>query len=249
MLAKKSKHDLIKYLTTVPIFSSLKEGVLAGFAEYAQERSEKKGTVLFSPDTPNDRFYIVVSGWVKIFRETMSGEEAVTDILTSSHCFGEIGLPGTEAMPYGAEVVEDAEIISLPRFLLAEEVMRNSLFGLSVLQNLTRQKMQRDMEIEHRTIQTAPQRIGCFLLKLCKSADKGSITLHLPYDKTIMAYRLGMQPETFSRALSKLREETGMRIKGASIEIDDIEALVGYTCSACSSSFPCADHLSDLSGR
>ena len=229
------------HLQAVPLFAQLKDSVIAGFAEYAKISLERKGHVLFAPDSPNDKFYIVLSGWIKLYRETLSGEEAIVDVLTAGHSFGEIALPGTEGMPYGATVVEDASIISIPRFLLAEEVMRNSLFGLSVLQNITRQKLQRDMEIEHRTVQNAPQRIGCFLLKLCHSTTQGAVTLHLPYDKTVLALRLGMQPETFSRALTRLREETGIKIKGSTVDISDIQALVKYTCSACSSSFPCAD--------
>jgi len=50
-----------------------------------------------------------------------------------------------------------------------------------------------------------------------------------------------MQPETFSRALSKLEEKTGIRIQGATIEIDNIEQLSTYSCAACSSEFPCKD--------
>lgn len=231
------------HLRAVPLFGQLKDSVLAGFAEYARMSLEKKGQVLFAPDSPNDKFYIVLSGWIKLYRETLSGEEAIVDVLTSGHNFGEIALPGTEGMPYGATVVEDAAIITIPRFLLAEEVMRNSLFGLSVLQGITRQKLQRDMEIEHRTVQNAPQRIGCFLLKLCNSVERGAVTLHLPYDKTVLALRLGMQPETFSRALTRLRDEAGIKIKGSSVDISDVQALVKYTCSACSSSFPCEDEV------
>lgn len=235
------KNTLQSQLHAQPIFRALKDDVVAGFAEYAAQKREKKGTILFSPETPNEKIYFVLSGWVKLFRETMSGDEAVTDVMTSGNFFGEIGLSGHDPMPYGAEVVEDADIISLPRFLLAEEIMRNSLFGMAVLQNMTRQRMQRDMEIEHRTVQSAPQRIGCFLLKFCRDAKTSPVRVHLPFDKTVVAHRLGMQPETFSRALAKLREETGLRVQGATVEIDNLQRLVDYTCSACSSSFPCED--------
>jgi CRP-like cAMP-binding protein len=235
----KTKNSLTSYLRTIPLFASLKEETLKSLGEYASDRLEPKGRVLFSPDSPNDKFYIVQSGWVKLFRETMSGEEAVIDTLTANNFFGEIGLAGTETMPYGAEVIEDARIVSIPRFLLAEEVMRNSLFGLAVLQSLTRQKMHGDLEIEHRTVQTAPQRIGCFLLKFCKGDQQGDIVLHLPYEKAVIANRLGMTPETFSRALNQLKNDVGITVKGSTITIKSLKSLVDFTCSACSSNFPC----------
>lgn len=229
------------FLRSYPLFAGIKDDVVDSFGSYAVVKFERKGTILFAPDAPNDKVYIVRSGWVKLFRETLSGEEAIVDVLTSGNFFGEIGLAGTEPMPYGAEVAEDAEIVSIPRFLVADEVMRNSVFGLAVLQNLTRQKMQRDLEIEHRTVQSAPQRIGCFLLKLCRENHTGSVTLHLPYDKSVMAARLGMQPETFSRALARLREEVDLTIQGATVQIPDIGRLAEFSCAACSSKFPCSD--------
>ena len=240
MLIQPTK-DLKSQLRAMPLFSALKDAMILSLADYAVVKSEKKGTILFSPDSPNDKFYIMQSGWVKLFRETMSGDEAILDVLTAGNFFGEIGLPGTEGMPYGALVIDDASIIVLPRFLLAEEVMRNSLFGLSVLQNLSRQKSRKDMEIEHRTVQTAPQRIGCFLLKFCTDRDEPQITLHLPYEKSIIAARLGMTPETFSRALNQLKAAANISVNGSTVTISDLKQLTDYTCSACSSSFPCEE--------
>lgn len=237
----KTAPDVKPMLMQMPLFAQLKSDVLESFVRYAQFKLEPKGAVLIQPDSVNDKFFIVVSGYIKIFRETLAGDEAITDILSAGHTFGEVGMSGTEAVPYGAAVVEDAVIISLPRFLIAEEVMRNSVFGMQMLQHMTRQRMKRDMELEHRTVQTAPQRIGCFLLKFCKEQKK-EVHLHLPYDKNTIAFSLGMQPETFSRALARLRSDTGIQITGATIHIPDLQKLVDYTCSACSSNFPCTDH-------
>ena len=102
-------------------------------------------------------------------------------------------------------------------------------------------RRQLDKEIEHRSIQNASQRIGCFLLRLADQSKKNNVIIHLPYDKALVASRLGMQPETFSRALAKLREKTGICIKGATIEMDNLDQLVSYSCSACTSKFPCED--------
>ena len=106
---------------------------------------------------------------------------------------------------------------------------------------MARYRRQQDRELEHRTIQNAPQRIGCFLLRLADQSKTGPVTIHLPYDKTLVASRLGMQPETFSRALSKLKSQTGITIKGATIEMDSLNQLVEFSCAACSSEFPCKD--------
>jgi CRP-like cAMP-binding protein len=241
MIDLQTKQTTASYLQTLSIFHNMKPESLLQFAAHARHVYDKKGSILFFPDSANEKFYIVKKGWVKLFRETLSGVEAVIDVIPAGHFFGEIGLTGADTMPYGAEVIDDAEIITLPRFLLTQEVLRNGLFGLNILQFLSRQKKMRDDEIEHRTVQTAPQRIGCFLLKFSRAQETGPLTLHLPYDKTVVAYRLGMQPETFSRALAKLKEELHLSIKGSTIEIPEIANLVKYTCVACSDMFPCSE--------
>ena len=63
----------------------------------------------------------------------------------------------------------------------------------------------------------------------------------LPYDKTLVASKLGMQPETFSRALSKLKKNTGIEVQGSIITIPDFKMLSDYCCSVCSSEYPCKD--------
>ena len=106
---------------------------------------------------------------------------------------------------------------------------------------MAKARRHQDRELEHLVIQNAPQRIGCFLLRLTNQNETGPIKILLPYDKSLVAARLGMQPETFSRALMKLKDATGMEINGATILLSDIKQLIQFSCSACSSEFPCKD--------
>jgi CRP-like cAMP-binding protein len=77
-------------------------------------------------------------------------------------------------------------------------------------------------------MQNAPQRIGCFLLRLCPPDKINDIVFHLPYDKTLIAQTLGMKGATFSRALNILRLKTDIRIRGTKVEIDSVERLVKF---------------------
>lgn len=200
-----------------------------------------KGQVLFIAQEDADKFYIIHTGWVKLFRETFDGTQAIIDILSQNHMFGETSIFEDDAYPFSAEAIEPSEIISFPLSLLKNEIENNPAFSIAMLSSMARYRKQQDLEIEHRTLQNAPQRIGCFLLRLANQEHKGPITIHLPYDKTLVASRLGMQPETFSRALSKLKDATGISVKGSTIEINNLSDLSGFSCAACSSEFPCQD--------
>ena len=79
-------------------------------------------------------------------------------------------------------------------------------------------------EVEQLTAHTTSERLADFLLKLCPRQQTGPTTIHLPTDKSLIAGRLGMQPETFSRSLAKLRP-LGVETHGQNIVVQDVGAL------------------------
>lgn len=235
-MAEKSIRDKLA------LFKNCGEAFFTAMAQDTHVQNFEKGRVLFLHEDEATRFYFIESGWVKLFRETLDGAQAVIDILTAGHIFGETSIFENGHYPYSAEVVEGARIHSFALAPLKKEIETNPKFAFDMLSSMARYRRHQDREIEHRSIQNASQRIGCFLLRLSHQDEKQTgIKIHLPYDKMLVASRLGMQPETFSRALKRLKEETGIEIKGATIEMDSLDQLIAYSCSACSSGFPCND--------
>ena len=200
-----------------------------------------KGYLLFQQEDKAEYFYLILSGWVKLYRETLDGSTAVIDILTTGHIFGESAIFEDHHYAYAAELAENAEIVALKLSTLRAEIESNSEFALSLLRLMTRHRRQQAQEIEHRTIQNTPQRIGCFFLRLVNQRETGPVRFQLPYDKTLVAARLGMKPETFSRALQRLRDETGIEVNGSNVVIHCMDTLVSYSCGSCSADFPCKD--------
>ncbi len=87
--------------------------------------------------------------------------------------------------------------------------------------------------------------LPCFLLRLCDTAKNNQITLNFLYGKTLIAACLGMKPETFSRALSQLKDDTDIQIRDSVVTITDIQKIMDYTCGRCSQSFCCDLGLDD----
>ncbi len=230
-----------KTLKDLRLFKDCENAFFDALESQAHKLRYEKGRLLFVHGDKSEHFYFIKSGWVKLFRETLDGAQAVIDILPGQNLFGETSIFENDTYPYSAEVVEAAEILALPLSILKNEIENNNKLALNMLSSMARYRRQQDREIEHLSLQNAAQRIGCFILRLCNQNVIGSVKIHLPYDKTLVASRLGMQPETFSRALSKLRDQTGIQIKGATIEMDSLDQLTSYSCAACSSEFPCKD--------
>ena len=72
-------------------------------------------------------------------------------------------------------------------------------------------------------LHTAPQRVARYLLSHC-APDGRAVSFRLPYQKSLLAGKLGLAPEALSRAFSLLRNH-GVNVRGRLVQITDPEAL------------------------
>lgn len=237
----KTDHQLQIAIKDSILFSDSSDAFISKIAAKSSMTHYKKGKILFVHEDHAKRFFLVKKGWVKLFRETLDGEQAVVDMVTAGQTFGEAALFQGNIYTYSAEAIESSDIIAIPLSLLQSEIDNNPKFVKTLLFYNASIRRLKDKEIEHRSLQNASQRIGCFMLRLVNQEKLGKTNIHLPYDKMFVAAKLGMKPETFSRALKRLKEDTKIRVKGATIEIDNLQQLSEYACRACSFEFPCED--------
>ena len=236
------KHGLPSELSHLPIFSGLSSRSHGLITAQISHAAFTRGQTVFLQDDAADFVYIIRSGWVKLFRETIDGQEAIIDILTRGHIFGDTSFFNNNIYQYGAQTVEDLHVFRLPLSLFQTLIAEDSQFTFNLMNTMVRYRREQDMEVEHRSLQNASQRIGCFLLRLLPlNHHTGAQTIHIPYDKLLLAGRLGMKPETLSRGLSRLKEDLDLVVKGGTVHVPDVEQLANYTCSACTHNFPCDD--------
>ncbi len=234
-----STEKIENYLKAATVFRNCSPTSLKNLSEKAQVKHVKKGQLLFVSGQEAEYLYIILTGWVRLYRETENGDQAIIDVLSTDDIFGDHAIFENMKYGYSADSVDESILISIPMSLFKNEIETNHSFTLGFLSNVALARKRQDIEIEHRSLQTAPERIGCFLLKQTPIVENNKTIITLPYDKTLIASKLGMKPETFSRALKKLKNEVGITVKGARIEIDDVQDLISYSCTSCSTKFPC----------
>ena len=180
-----------------------------------------------------NRFLIAFSGWIKLHRETPEGEEAVIGLLTRGDMFGDASIFCEGKYPFSAHCAEEAQIIEVPASFLREKGKTNPEIIKKLLSMMCHDMKSIRLENEHMALMSTPQRVGCLLLQLSAGMIGSGGTFSFPYDKSLAATRLGMKPETFSRALMQLKP-LGISVKGSEITIDKFEPLIEYSCSHCS---------------
>jgi len=218
--------DFFKGLT---LFANLVEKDVALFADAAQIKAYKKGEFLYQEGTKASFFYVICSGWLKLSHITEEGEEVNLAMITRDSITGENAIFENGLFTSNAQVVEDAQILSIPHSLLREQLLVNNKLAFNMLTSMVQYQRQHELQLEQYFLYSAPQRIGCFLLGLCPTLEQiDGVTLNLPYDKSLIASTLGMKGATFSRALNILREETGITIAGTRVTIDSMKRLLDF---------------------
>ena len=213
-------------LAELPLFAGIAPESLGTLLAGASVRRRPRPAVLFLQGEPAEHFYVVLDGWVKLFRTAPDGQETVIAAIARGESFAEAASFAEGVFPVGAQVAEDARLLVVPTLSFAAQLTRNPTLAVNMLAGMSRHLRGLVQEIEQRTVKSTAQRLGVFLLKRCP-AGHGAAVIDLPTDKGLVAARLGMRPETFSRALAKLRA-VGVSTCGRRVAVSDVGALRRY---------------------
>lgn len=222
----------IEFMKSLTFFSGLPEADMAAFLDAAKVQDCKKGETLFHQGDAADSFFVIISGWVKLYRTTPEGEEALVSIFTRGDVFAEAALFGDSIYPLSAQAIEETRVLSIPGKILKSRAQKNPDIVARMLSSLSREMQKVQRQTEQMAIMTAPQRVSCLLLQLSAHMIGNGGTFTFPYDKALAAARLGMKPETFSRALAQLSPH-GVTTKGSEVSIESFTRLSEYSCSHC----------------
>lgn len=206
-----------------PLFAAVTDAVLDDLLKEARVASYPRGQILFLRGDPAERFYLLLDGWVKIFLDTPSGEQTVIEIMRGGETIAEAAIFLEMAYPASAEVADDARLVEIPAQPFLARLRQDGELALTMLAALSKRLHYLIQHIEKVQAFSTPQRLGGFLLGLTDKTA-GEAVLRLPYDKSLVAARLGMKPESLSRALAKLRD-LGVTTQGDTVRIADVADL------------------------
>ena len=224
------------------LFSGLGEGEKASFVQAGRLHRCSRDQNLFVYGDAARSFYIICDGTIRLLRETPNGHEITSDILIAGDTVGETEiLQGHPTYQFNAFAVKDTTVLEFPAAWLRESAKTNSGLALNLLAILARRTHLASVEAEHKSTMSAAQQVTCFLEHLCILHNFDPAGFELPFSKTLIASRLGMELETFSRALTKIREH-GITIKGTHVSFDDLTEVENFVCGNCSIAGNCAEH-------
>lgn len=218
--------DQIKIARRSLLLSSAPDHVTDTVLAEARVRAYDRGATIFLQGEPASAIYIVAEGWVKLYRVAANGAEAVVGVFTKGRSFGEAVAFRHDTYPVAAEAVTDCSLIRIEADSLLRQIRESPEIAISILSATFVHLNGLVAQVEALKAKTGAQRIAEFLLDLAP-CNAGGCEVTLPYDKALIAGRLGMKPESLSRAFAKLRDH-GVAVRQSLASIADVAALRSF---------------------
>lgn len=218
----RNDHDF-RLLREMSLFRGVDEETFSRLLADASVQSVKRNEVIFVEDEPAVRLFLVLEGWIKLWRQSEDGHESVIGVFTEGESFAEAAIFDQRGYPVSAIAADDSRLMSIPAASVLREFRQNPDYAINVVADLSRHMRLLVRQIEQLSVSSSTERLARFLVMLCpKGVDEAIVKF--PVEKSLVAGRLGMQPETLSRGLAKLRK-IGVDTKGSMVTIADVNAL------------------------
>jgi CRP-like cAMP-binding protein len=210
-------------VATAPLFSGIERADLAALLAGATTMSYPKTALLFSQGDKADRFFVVLAGQVNLFAMTKTGQQSIIEIFTAIATFAEAAIFLTGEFPLNCEVLGGTRLVHVPAAPFLNHLSQHPHLSMILLKGLARWQARMTTEIAEIKSRSPAQRLASFLLAFSpKNEDANRV--RLPLSKATLASRIGITPESLSRALSRMKS-LGVESQGREIVIADRSAL------------------------
>lgn len=213
-----------------PLFGDIDDATLAELLDGAYARAYPDGGLLFSRGDAAERFFIVLEGRVNLFALTEKGDQSIIEVIDAGQSFAEGAIFAGAVYPLNAEVAAGSRLLEVPAQPFLRRLGERQGLAAQLLASLARWERRLIHEIADLKSLSPVQRLGAYLLALTTGEGQGAAQLQLPLTKSELASRLGITPESLSRALKRLAT-VGVTTRGRTVVIADIPALRRF-CNA-----------------
>jgi CRP-like cAMP-binding protein len=217
----------LQVLTSLALFSQLGQQPLDSVARASRWRRLVRGEVLFAAGQECDAFYCVVRGQMKLTLSGAEGGEKVLEIISAGETFGEAVMFAGRRYPVTATALVPSRLLSVPAAPVLELVGADPMFARQMLAGMSIRLHTMISDLESISLRSATQRVAGLLLGLGGEPQpaEGVSVVALPAAKSVLASRLNLTPETFSRTLRELSRAGVISVSGRMITVLDAQGL------------------------
>ena len=227
MGAHRDSFGTVDFLRNLPLFRELDLSQLEAIVAATTEQRIAVGAAVFRRGDACDGIHVIVVGRVKLALLAPAGAEKVVEILGPGQSFGEAVMFIDRPYNLYAEALADSLLLHIRKHAILHAVECNTDFARRMLNELSQRQCRLVADIEAYTLKNATERVTGYLL----AALAGHASPEQPADvllaasKSVLASRLNITREHFSRILHDLSHAGLIRVSGRNIHVLDPAGL------------------------
>ncbi|MBU0501210.1 MAG: Crp/Fnr family transcriptional regulator [Gammaproteobacteria bacterium] len=234
--------DLLKHHL---LFCNLSEDQMTQVDRHSRLVSYAKGNHVFEQGDAATHFFYLVEGQVKLSIYAASGDEKVIEVIRPGGTFAEsLMFRNAPFYPVACQALQDSRLVSIEsrafKLLLRESVDT----CLAMLGDLSRRLHGLVSEIDNLSQHSALCRVASYLWT---QIPPNTLEFELNVQKQVLASRLSVKPETFSRLIKQLCTDGLIELNGPHVKILNPNGLraLARSCSQDMESFTDSFYLSN----
>lgn len=199
-------------LSETPLFQGIQEAEISALLQClaAQERSYRKGDVIFSEGTVTESLGIVLSGMALISFCDAWGNHSILGSVAPGAVFAEVYacIPG-EPLRISVSAAEDTTVLFLNVRRVLSTCTNACPFHTRLVRNLLTVCAQKSFQLSQRIAHTSFKSIRGRLMSYFSECAKvsGSNRFQIPYNRQQLADYLGVDRSAMSSELSKMQKD------------------------------------------
>ncbi len=205
MLLDKKYQDAMRKST---LFEGLAEEDFSHVVNNTKLKALKAEEVLFRQQQSSNDFFFLLTGKMKLSLLSFDGAEKVVDIINEGNSFAEAvmfnGMPG---YPVNAEALADSKVLCINAKTYTSILYNSPETCIKVMSHLSIRMHWLMNELDRLSLHNATYRLISYLLENIPEDTIERTRVGLSVPKRVIASRISVTPETFSRTLNRLCKE------------------------------------------
>ena len=208
------------------LLSGLGQEELEPLTRHAEVRTYAPGEAVFAQGEAARQFFLVLAGIVRLYRVSPQGEAKIIELARPGALFAEAVFFMGARYPVHAAALDRVRLVAFDFQDFTAHLEASPGLAGRMMAGMARRIHDLVNEIDRLSMGSANQRLAYYLLGLlhAEPAEAG-VRLRLKVPKHVIASRIGVKPETFSRMLGRLREEGVLDVQEDLLILHDVAKL------------------------
>lgn len=216
------RSDEIQEMQRLPLFHGVAEAHVLAMLKAAFLQRFPARVELVREGEPADFLHVIVEGQVEVYSAYRDRETTVA-VIGPGNSFIVAAVVLDRVYLKSARALTPTRILMLPAEAVRHYFGEDAAFARALAVELALAYRSVVKELKNQKLRSSLERLANWLLVQSRQNGDGNEFV-LPFDKKVLASRLGMAPEVLSRSFAALAPYK-VQVRGATLRIDDRTAL------------------------